>query len=148
MVAGGALQRPAGVVDLAQNEAACIAAALRGVIGHTVLNLTQQYIASLLAHGAGQKASLRGEKHKVDTPAGAGAHQGGAGPGVGEADDAFQRVQGKPCTLLLVAADDNIFAIQRQIIVCAEHEQRVEQLSHGVTSSSMCARRYAAGSAR
>lgn len=80
----------------------------------------------------------------------AGTHQGGTCAGVGETENALERVQREARDFLLLATNDDIFAVYGEIRVFAEHEQGVEQLSHGVSSSlsKMWARRYETGSAR
>ena len=121
-----------------------------GIIGHAILRLPQEDVATLFADDACQKLPARGEKRDVHTALHAGTHQGGTCAGVGETENALERVQREARDFLLLAADDDIFAVYGEIRVFAEHEQGVEQLSHGVSSSlsKMWARRYETGSAR
>ena len=86
VVTRGALQDPAGVIDLAEDEPAGVAAALIGIIGHAILRLPQEDVAMLFADGACQKLPARGEKRDVHTALHAGTHQGGTCAGVGETD--------------------------------------------------------------
>ena len=148
MVPRGALQHPASVIDLSHHEAPRIAAALVGIVRHTVLLLAQQNVAPFLPGDTGQKPALRREKTKIDSTCRAGSQQGGAGSRVGKAQNTFQRVQGKAGGLGVAAAHHNGFAVQRQIGILGQHKERVEKLSHDMTSPSMWARRYAAGSDR
>ena len=146
MIAGCAFQHPACVIHFTKDKAPGIATALGRVIRHAVLRLTQQHIAAFFAYGPGQKAALRAEKAQIDPEAGAFTHQGRACAGIAEADDAFQRMQGIAVGFLLIADNNKVFAIQCQVSVLIDDKQGVEQLSHGAPSS-ICSRRYAAGSA-
>ena len=110
------------------------------------LRLTQQHIAAFFPHGAGLKSAIRVKKAKVNAPPGTSSHQSGAGTRVSKADDAFQRMQGITVGFLLIAGNNKVFAIQCQVSVLIDDKQGVEQLSHGAPSS-ICSRRYAAGSA-
>lgn len=140
MVAGGTLQHPAGIVNLAQDEIAGVGAAA-GLAGRNfILRLPQQNIAAFLAHRAGQKAPLRREEAQVDAQTAALAHQGGGGTGVAEAEDAFQRVQRHSADFGLVAADGHIFAVQREVGAFVQHEQGVQELPHDVTSVAASSR--------
>ena len=146
MIAGCAFQHPACVIHFTKDKAPGIATALGRVIRHAVLRLTQQHIAAFFPHGAGLKSAIRVKKAKVNAPPGTSSHQSGAGTRVSKADDAFQRMQGIAVGFLLIAGNNKVFAIQCQVSVLIDDKQGVEQLSHGAPSS-ICSRRYAAGSA-
>ena len=134
MVAGGAFQNPAGIVDLAQNEIPRIPAALQLAVGNAVLRLTEQDVAVLLAHSPRKKLSVRAEKAHVNARFCTLAHQSGRGPGPAETDDALQGVERHPADLDFLAADHNVFAVQRKIRILAGNIEGVQQLSHGVSS--------------
>ena len=115
MVAGGAFQYPAGVVNFAKDEVPRIAAAQRFAVGDAVLGLPQQDIAALFADGARQKLAVGAEKAEVDALGRAFAHERRACTGAAEADDPFQRVERDPPDLGLLAADHDIFTVERKI---------------------------------
>ena len=112
-------------------------------VGNPVLRLAQQHIAALFPDCAGQKLAARAEKAQVNAQPGAFAHQGRAGPGIAEADDALQRVQRNAGQLRLGAVYHHGFAVQREIGILGQNVQGVQQLSHTVSpkGSSRCSRR-------
>ena len=125
MVAGGAFQHPAGIVDLAQNKILRIGTAQCFAVGNTVLRLAQQDVAAFFTDSAGQKLAVRAEETQVDASAGAAAHQGRAGSGAAETEDAFQCVERDTPDLGLFAADYNVFSVQREISVFERDIERV-----------------------
>ena len=63
-------------------------------------------------------------------------HQGRTCAFVGKGEDALQHMQRILSHLLAVTINDNIFILQRQISVLGGHKKRIEQLSHGTSSSA------------
>ena len=140
MVTGGPFQHPAGVIDFAQDEIARIETALCLAVCDAVLGLPQQDVALLFAYSPGQKAALRAEKAQIAPEVGAFAHQGRACAGIAEADDAFQRVERDPPDLGLLAADHDIFVVERKIGVFRSDVKLGQKLSHGVSSACTSSR--------
>ena len=134
MIPEGALDAPAGVIDLAEEEIPGYLPALRGVVCKAVLGPAQQDAAVAGAHGPGQKAAPGGAECQVDPTLGTGTHQGGGGAGVGEGENATEGMEGKASGGLLFPVDHHGLSLQRQVGVLAGDKQGVEQMFHGRTS--------------
>lgn len=110
------------------------AAAGGELVRRAVLGTPEQDVSRGTPGDPGQKPPARRAEGQRDTALGAGAHQGGRGPGVGEGDNAAQGMERVAGGLLMFPAGDHIFAVQGQIDVLRGHEEGVQQLSHGVSS--------------
>src|SRR5699024_10867657 len=128
MVPRGALEHPAGIVYLAENETFCQPDALIRRIRGAVLRLAQQYVAALFAGGPCKETAALGEEHKVYAAPGTRAHERRGRPGIGEGEYPLERVKGEARGLCFAAADDDVFPVQAEIAVLAQDKQRVEQL--------------------
>ena len=134
VISSGALDAPAGVIDLAEDHTAGNAATGGELVRRAVLGSPEQDVSRGAPGDPGQKPPARRAEGQRDSALGAGAHQGGRGTGVGEGDNAAQGMERVAGGLLMLPAGDHIFAVQGQIDVLRGHEEGVQQLSHGVSS--------------
>ena len=141
MVAAGALDTPARVVELAGDHTAREAAAFGGVVRGAVLAAAQQDVAAALAADTREEASARRAERQTDAALGARAHQRRRSARVGKGEDAGQHMQRIARGLLSVPAGDDVLAVERQIRVFRGYKQRVEQLSHGSLSPPIASAR-------
>ena len=134
MVALRALNAPAGVIELAEDHIARNAAALRRIVRRAVLHPAQQDVSVLLADASGKEPADRRAEGQADAALRAAAHERRRRACIAERNDPRKRMQGKARDLLLFPVHDDIFPVERQICVLTGDKERIEKLSHGVSS--------------
>ena len=137
MVTVGALNTPATVKDFAEDHHPCHSAALRRIIGHTILGTAQQHIALCKAGCASQEFSPRRAKGHGDALFRTGTHQRRGCAGIGKGYNALKCVQRIPLHHLALPVGDHVFTLQRKIHILGGDKEGIQKLSHGSPSIAL-----------
>ena len=134
MIPTGTFQAAACIVYLAKDETAGKPGAFPQVIRQPVLRPAQQHVPVGGSRRAAKKPSVRAAECQQDIFLRTGAHQRRGSPKVGKAHDALKGVQRVACGLLAVPLQHNVLSLQCGVNILRGDKQRIQQLSHGVSS--------------